>query len=55
MYSAFAVSNAPEVFIRNGHFSWRQQEETGEEEGIFSTVGELTKIDFCAERVRNVL
>ncbi|XP_078352062.1 ATP-binding cassette sub-family C member 10-like isoform X2 [Oculina patagonica] len=43
------MSKPPEVLIRNGHFTWRQQEETGEEERVFSTAGELTNINFCIE------
>ncbi|KAJ7321461.1 Multidrug resistance-associated protein 7 [Desmophyllum pertusum] len=48
------MSKPPEVLIQNGHFSWRQQEEPGEEEPdeeqrVFSTAGELTNIDFCVE------
>lgn len=52
--SAFAVSSAPEVIIHNGHFSWKKQDETGQEdEGtIFSTAGELTTINLCVETVR---
>lgn len=45
------VSKPPEVLIRNGHFTWRQQEEPGEEERVFSTTGELTNINFCIEAV----
>ena len=49
------VARAPEVFIRNGHFSWRELEEsTGEDGEVFSTPGELTNIDFCAEKVSNL-
>ena len=47
-----SVARAPEVFISNGHFSWRELEEsTGE---VFSTSGELTNIDFGAEKVSNL-
>lgn len=49
------VARAPEVFIGNGHFSWRELEEsTGEDGEVFSTSGELTNIDFCAEKVSNL-
>ncbi|XP_015763601.1 PREDICTED: multidrug resistance-associated protein 7-like [Acropora digitifera] len=37
------MSNALEIMICNGHFSWKQQEKIGEEE-VFSTTGELTNI-----------
>ncbi|XP_067031621.1 ATP-binding cassette sub-family C member 10-like isoform X2 [Acropora muricata] len=37
------MSSALEIMICNGHFSWKQQEKTGEEE-VFSTTGELTNI-----------
>lgn len=48
----FVVSKPPEVLIRNGHFTWKQQEEPGEEdERVFSTAGELTNINFCIETV----
>lgn len=43
------LSSAPEVLICNGHFSWRQQEQSGEEE-VFSTAGELSKINLCIEK-----
>ena len=50
-----SVARAPEVFISNGHFSWRELEEsTGEDGEVFSTSGELTNIDFCAEKVSNL-
>ena len=46
------VSKPPEVLIKNGHFTWRQQEEPGEEERVFSsTAGELTNINFSIEAV----
>ena len=46
------VSNPSEVLIKNGHFTWRQQEEPGEEERVFSsTAGELTNINFSIEAV----
>ena len=55
-YPVFVVSSTPEVFIHNGHFSWRQQEETDEEEeGVFSTAGELTNIDLHVDTVRTPL
>lgn len=56
-YPVFVVSSTPEVFLHNGHFSWRQQEETDEEEGggVFSTAGELTNIDLCVDTVRTPL
>ena len=48
----FVVSKPPEVLIKNGHFTWRQQEEPGEEERVFSTTaGELTNINFSVEEV----
>lgn len=43
----------PEVLIQNGHFSWKQPEEPGEEEPAFTTAGDLTNIDFCIETVSN--
>ena len=50
-----SVARAPEVFISNGHFSWRELEEsTGEDGEVFSTPGELANIDFCAEKVSNL-
>ena len=46
------VSKPPEVLIKNGHFTWKQQEEHGEEERVFSsTAGELTNINFSIEAV----
>jgi len=45
------VSKPPEVLIKNGHFTWRQKEEPGEEERVFSSIRELTNIDFSIETV----
>ena len=45
------VSKPPEVLIQNGHFTWIQQEEPGEEERVFSSSGELTNINFSVETV----
>ena len=47
------VPKPPEVLIQNGHFSWKQPEEPGEEEPAFTTAGDLTNIDFCIETVSN--
>ena len=46
------MSKPPEVLIKNGHFTWRQQEVPGEEERVFSsTAGELTNLNFSIEAV----
>lgn len=45
----------PEVLIQNGHFSWKQPEEPGEEEPAFTTAGDLTNVDFCVETVTKTL
>ena len=46
------VSKTLEVLIKNGHFTWRQQEEPGEEERVSSTTaGELKNINFSIEAV----
>ena len=49
------VPRPPEVLIQNGHFSWKQPEEPGEEEPAFSTAGDLTNVDFCVETVSKTL
>ena len=50
----FSVSSALEIMICNGHFSWKQQEKTGEEE-VFSSTGELTNITLPVKKVRSSL
>ena len=50
-FLCLVVSKPPEVLIQNGHFTWRQQEEPGEEEQVFSTTKELTNINFSIEAV----
>ena len=54
MFHVFSVSSALEIRICKGHFSWKQQEKTGEEE-VFSTNGELTNITLSVEKVRSSL
>ena len=49
------VPKPPEVLIQNGHFSWKQPEEPGEEEPAFTTAGDLTNVDFCVETVSKTL